>query len=510
MAEPTLLGLDIGATGCKATLYNLDGQPLRTGYAEYQMHSPRPGWVEEDAEDWWRGVVASLRAVTAERELAASIVGLGVGCTNALVAVDAAGEPLRPAIMQLDQRTVPQADWLRQAAGAEALFQTTGNRVAPGSYSAPLILWLKQHEPEVFRAAHKFLVPSGFVVHRLTGQYTMDYSRGSTTALFDVRERAWSSRLCELAGIPRAKLPDLYESWQVVGGVTPQAAAATGLAAGTPVVAGCMDTVGAAVGSGAVLPNEPFAIMGTVARVSVALAEPHFDDRFLNCCHAVPGQWLAIAVMNGAGVSLRWFRDVFGQPEVAAGRELGRDPYDLFTEQAAESPAGAKGLVYLPYLAAERSPIWDPYARGVFFGLSVAHHRGDIIRAMLEGVALSVRHNLQIMEESLCGPRERLRIGGGCARSALWTQIIADATAHSIVTLRASETETLGAAVLAGVGTGAYADFAEARQRTLHQEREFVPNPEYGPLYDDLFAVYLQLYQDLRPRFAEAAKRLQS
>ena len=487
----------------------MEGAPLRTGYAEYRMNSPRPGWVEEDAEDWWRGVVASVRAITGESGIAAGIAGVGVGCTNALVAVDAAGAPVRPAIMQLDQRTVPQADWLRAAVGAQALFRITGNRVAPGSYSAPLILWLKQHEPDVFAATYKFLVPSGFVVQRLTGHFTMDHSRGSTTSLFDIRERAWSGRLLEIAGIPRAKLPDLYESSQVVGGVGEAAAAATGLLTGTPVVAGCMDTVGAAVGSGAVVPGQPFAIMGTVARVSVALAEPRFDDRFLACCHAVPGQWLAIAVMNGAGVSLRWFRDVFGQAEVARAQKSGRDAYDLFSEEAAESAPGAAGLIYLPYLAAERSPIWDPYARGVFFGLSVAHRRSDVIRAIMEGVALSVRHNLKIMEDSLCGPCERLGIGGGCARSALWNQIIADATGHGIVTLRASETETLGAAVLAGVGTGVYAGFGEARKRTVRREREFVPNPANGPIYDETFAIYTRLYEDLRPRFAEAAERLQ-
>ncbi|MHB1133613.1 MAG: xylulokinase [Chloroflexota bacterium] len=509
MAETTLLGVDVGATGCKATLYSLDGRPLRTGYAEYRMHSPSAGWVEEDAEDWWRGAGASCRAALDAPGLAESVAGVGVGCTNALVAVDAEGRPLRPAIMQLDQRTVPQADWLRKEAGAESLFQITGNRVAPGSYSAPIILWLKEHEPEVFAAAHKFLVPSGFVVQRLTGRFSMDYSRGSTTALFDIRGRTWSDDLCRLAGIPRQQLPDLYESSQVVGGVTAAAAAATGLRAGTPVVAGCMDTVGAAVGSGAVVPGEPFAIMGTVARVSVALAEPRFDDRFLNCCHAVSGQWLAIAVMNGAGVSLRWFRDVFGQTEVAEAQARGCDAYELFTEQAATSVPGANGVLYLPYLAAERSPIWDPYARGVLFGLSVAHQRGDILRALLEGVALSVRHNLHIMEEALSGRAERLNIGGGCARSDLWNQIIADATGRTIVRLRASETETLGAAILAGVGAGVYQGFGAVREHTLHFEREFVPNAANAALYDELFTLYRQLYEDLRPRFAAAAQRWQ-
>lgn len=505
----TVLGIDIGATGCKATLYSLDGLPLGRGYSEYGMRSPRPGWVEEDAADWWQGVVDSVRCLTADPAVVGSIAGVGVGCTNALVAVDAEGEPLRPAIMQLDQRTVPQADRIRETVGEERLREVTGNRVAPGSYSAPIILWLKEHEPEVFSRAHKFLVPSGFIVQRLTGRFSMDYSRGSTTALFDIKRREWSAELCAATGIPRGQLPDLYESWQPVGGISARAAQLTGLLEGTPVVAGCMDTVGAAVGSGVVVPNESFAIMGTVARVAVALDRPRFDHRFINCCHAVPGQWVSLAVMNGAGLSMRWFRDLFGQMEVAVANELCVDHYDLLTREAELSRPGAGGLVYLPYLAAERSPIWDPYARGVFFGLGVGHRRGDFVRAIMEGVACSVRHNLAILEEIIAARADHLRIGGGCARSRLWNQIIADVTGRSIVTTRASETETLGAAVLAGVGTGAYADFADARDRTLVREEEFSPRAELASLYDGLFETYAGLYDDLRDRFARAA-RLQS
>lgn len=505
----TLLGVDVGTTGCKATLYSLQGEPLHTGYAEYRMHNPRPGWVEEDPEDWWAAVVGSIRAVTAEPGVAATVAGLGVGCTNALVAVDEHGEPLRRAIMQLDQRTVPQADWLRETVGAERIFAITGNRVAPGSYSAPIILWLKEHEPETFARAAKFLVPSGFIAHRLTGRFSMDYSRGSTTALFDVRARAWSDDLLYAAGVPRDKLPDLFESAQVVGTVTARAAHETGLRAGTPVVAGCMDTVGAAVGSGAVLPNDSFAILGTVARAAIALDQPRFDDRFINCCHAVPGQWVALSVSNGAGVSLRWFRDNFGQMEASLGREMACDPYDLLTAQARQSPPGANGLIYLPYLAAERSPIWDPYARGVFFGVSVGHRRGDFIRAMMEGVALSLRHNLRIMVESLGARIDSLRAGGGCARSPLWDQIIADITGHTIVTMRAYETETLGTAILAGVGTGVYGSFAEAREQTLALEGEFTPDRSLAGLYDEVFSLYTGLYDDLRERFAQAARLAQ-
>ncbi len=502
--KTTLLGVDVGTTGCKATLYDLDGQPLRTGYAEYRMHSPFPGWVEEDPEDWWRAVVESILPITADPELSAGIAGLGVGCSNALVAVDKEGTPLRPAIMQLDQRTVPQADWLREQAGVARMLEISGNRVAPGSYSAPIILWLKEHEPETFAAAYQFLVPSGFIVHRLSGAFSMDYSRGSTTSLFDIHRREWSEELLQLAGVPREKLPPLVASSQVVGKVHAEAARQTGLREGTPVVAGCMDTVGAAVGSGVVDAGDSFAILGTVGRVAVSLDDPVFDDRFINCCHAVAGQWLSLSVSNGAGVSLRLFRDLFGQQEVAVAKSMAVDPYELLTAEAEQAPAGSNGLIYLPYIAAERSPIWDPYARGVFFGVSVGTQRGDFVRAIMEGVALSLRHNLSILTGPVGARIDKLRAGGGCARSPLWTQIIADVTGHTIVTMRSAESETLGTAILAGVGTGVYSSYEEARQRTLALDTEFAPRPALRPLYDDIFDLYTGLYDDLRLRFAEA------
>jgi xylulokinase len=292
----------------------------------------------------------------------------------------------------------------------------------------------------------------------------------------------------------------------VVGEVTAGAARQTGLRAGTPVVAGCMDTVGAAVGSGILAPGESFIIMGTVARVAAVLDSPPADDRFLNCCYVTPDTWLAIAVMNGAGSSLRWFRDVCGQMEVAVARETGADPYDLLTAEAARSSPGAGGLLYLPYIAAERSPLWDPYVRGVFFGLSLSHRRGDLVRAMLEGVALSLRHNLEIMETDLKMRVEDLRIGGGGARSPLWCQVIADVLQKKLVSLRAQETETLGAAVLAGVGSGIYASFAEARDCTLVREREWPPDPEIARFYAELLSLYKGLYGDLHKRFVEMAR----
>ena len=509
-ASTLLLGIDVGTTNCKVTLYDVSGRALRSGGREYAMSYPHPGWVEEDADEWWRAVADGIRQVLWDPDLAKRIAGVGVGCTNALVAVDADGRALRPAIMQLDQRTVPQAEELKAILDSKHLSPITGNRVAPGSFSAPLILWLRQHEPQVFRATHKFLVPSGFIVHRLTGKFSMDHSRASTTLLFDVRRRKWSPEICREAGIPVDKLPDLYEPWQVVGRVSREAALETGLLQGTPVVAGCMDTVGAAVGSGVLSPGASFIIMGTVARLVAVLGKPCFDDRFLNCCYAVPGTWLAIAATNAAGASLRWFRDKFGQMEVAVGHEAGLDPYDLLTAEAARSVPGARGLIYLPYLAAERSPIWDPYARGVLFGLTLSHERGDIIRALLEGVALSIRHNLEILEHEMGLSIELLRIGGAGSRSALWMQIIADVLGKPLITLRAQETETLGVAILAGIGSGLYNSFEQACQQTLAEDRKWFPRNEYRALYRELFSLYTTLYLDLKPRFEGLARLVEA
>ena len=345
------------------------------------------------------------------------------------------------------------------------MLEITGNRVAPGSYSAPIILWLKEHEPEVFAAAHKFLVPSGFIVHRLSGQFSMDYSRGSTTALFDIRKREWSEDLLRGRGPPREAARPL-ESAQVVGGVTP-ARRAHGPArrhAGGGRLHG-HGRRGGGLGRGDA--QRSFAILGTVARVAVALDSRASTTALSTAATPRPA-------MGGPQREQRRGRLAALVPRPlrpdggSRGREMGSDPYDLLRPRPRRRRPGQR-LIYLPYIAAERSPIWDPYARGVFFGMSVGNKRGDFVRAMMEGVALSLRHNLTIMTERR-RPHRQPAAGGGCARSALWDQVIADVTGHTIVTMRASETETLGTAILAGVGTGVYASFAEARERTLALE----------------------------------------
>jgi len=504
MAE-YLLGIDIGGTGAKAGLFHRDGRPAGSGYVEYQMISPLPGQSEHDAEAWWQATGQAVRQALGDTP-ATEIAAVGVGCTNGLVAVDARARPLRPAIMLWDQRALPQVDYLRQTFGAESILEITGNPLAPGAYMLPTLLWLKQHEPDVYQAAHKLMVPGGYIVARLTGEFTIDHSRACTTLLFDIRRCEWHQPFLEQLDIAPDKLPWPRASRAVAGYVNQEGAAATGLAAGTPVVAGCMDTLSAALGSGVVEPGEGFLIMGTAARFAAGLAEPRFDPRFMNCTHVEPGQWLTLGAMNGVGSSLRWVRDTFGAAESVVAKGAGLDAYDLLTAQAGLAPPGSKGLLFLPYLSGERTPIWDPYARGVFFGVTLGHTRSDFLRAVLEGPAMAIRQVVQILEAYQGLSVQELKVGGAAAGSQVWMQIMADVLGKPIVTLTSAHTEVLGAALLAGLGVELYPSVPAIVPLASSVGRRFEPDERAHAAYSELFAVYLDLYPDVKPYFERIAR----
>lgn len=497
-----LLGIDLGGSAAKAAIYTLDGECLGEGYAEFVMTSTLPGQAEHDAEGWWQAtasaVVGAIQGVEPHH-----IAAVGVGCTNGLVAVDEEAKPLRPAIMLWDQRALPQVDLMRAVLGAEQIEAITGNPAAPGAYSLPTILWLKHHEPETFAAAKKFMVPGGYLVARLTGRFTVDLSRACTTLLFDIRRRQWHQPFLDELGIPLEKLPEPVPSHEVVGTVTEEAARLTGLHAGTPVIAGCMDTLGAALGSNSMEPGDHFIIMGTAARVCAPLAHPRFDRRFMNCTGVRPGRWLAIGAINGVGSSLRWARDVIALDEQRRADTDGRNVYDVMTEQAMGSPPGAKGLIFLPYLSGERTPIWNPYARGVLLGLTLGHERAEIFRALLEGPAFAMRHTIEILEAVSGASVRTLSIGGAAARSRVWNQTIADVLGKPVIALGRSHIEVLGAAVLAGFGVGLYPDLAEATARVAEEGTRFDPHPATHDVYQRLFPLYLRLYPAVQPFFQE-------
>jgi xylulokinase len=503
-AGPYLLGIDIGGSASKAGLFTLDGGLVRAAYGEYRMVSTLPGQAEHDAEAWWQATIKAVRQAIEGVE-PKEILAVGVSCTNGLIAVDHQARPLRPAIMLWDQRTLPEVQNIRKVLDAERVFEVTGNPVAPGAYSLPTILWLMHHEPGTFAAAHKLMVPGGYLVARLTGAFTVDYSRACTTLLFDIRRLRWHMPFLEALQIPPDKLPQPLPSQDVAGAVTHEAAELTGLAPGTPVIAGCMDTISASIGSGVMEAGGCFVIMGTAARVASPLIEPCFDHRFMNCAHVLPQRWLAIGAINGAGSSLRWMRDTFGHAEQTVADLTGQDVYDLLAAQAALAPPGSKGLIFLPYIAGERTPIWNPYARGVFFGVTLGHRRNEILRSVLEGAAFAIRHVVEILEHERGLEIPELRIGGGAAASCVWNQIIADVLGKTVLSLTQAHTEVQGAAVLAGVGIGACADYGTSLKRVAAVDRAYVPDPSAHAAYDSLFPIYKELYLDVEGYFERLA-----
>jgi xylulokinase len=507
--KKTLLGIDIGTSGCKVALFDLGGIPLAASYRSYPLITLEPQAVEEDPlQGWWKSASDAIREVLARAEVSPKTIrGISVSCTNALVCVDADGNPLRPAIMQLDRRSIREAEWIRQVIGQEQVFRITGNPIAPGTFSAPLMLWIKQNEPWIFERTYKFLSPTGFLVHRLTGEFTMDWSRGATTMLFETAgSRSWSSYLCDRMGIPIEKLPPLYPSWQIVGEVSRKASEQTGLAAGTPVVAGAMDTVCAALGCGALNQGDAFYVLGSVGRICLVLQKPSFDIRFINTCHCLPDRWISIACTNGAGLSLRWFKDQLGGRECVQAEKKGQNPFLLLDEEAKKSPPGAKNLVYLPYLAGERSPIWDPFARGVLFGLDARHERSDLIRCLLEGVAFAALDNFLRLEANLQGEIERVTMSGGGARSDIWRKITADVLQKEILVSSIADTETFGNALLAGFGTGIFPDIQKTCQQLCKISARVSPDANNRSLYSRLFHLYRQLYSHLKLDFLSLAE----
>lgn len=497
-----LLGIDIGTTGCKCTLYDLNGKDVATAYKDYDMHHLHSGWAEEDPKDWWNACIKNINELWEQAGIEAkNVASIGVSCTNSIIPVGKNNEVLYNAIMQIDQRTIKQVEWIKETIGEKKIFEITGNRVAPGTYSLPTIMWLKENRPEIYENTHKFLVPGGLIVWHLTNKFTIDTSRMATTLLGNIKECKWDEELAELAGVSLSKMPTIHKSFEVVGGVTKDAASLTGLKEGTPVVAGAMDTVAAAVGSGATDPGNSFLTIGTCARLCITVDDADkLDNRFLNCPNVYPDQWLSIAVSNSAGSSMKWFRDNLSGEEVRKEISSGKSGYEAIDNEIMSSKPGADSILYLPYLSGERSPIWDPYARGVFFGLSLSTKRKDIARSMMEGTGFALKQTINIWKESGVKPKE-LTISGGGAMSKVWPQIIADIVQHPLYPLDINETETLGAALLAGLGVGLIKDPKKVTSSIISMDKAIEPSQENADIYEQIFELYNSVYENLKENF---------
>ena len=502
---PFILGIDVGGSGLKAGLFKLDGTLVRSGYSKSHMTTQKPGQVEFDGELWWQQMIQAVQQTIVDIPKK-KILAVGVSNTNGLIAVGSDGHPLRPAIMLWDQRATNEINKIKEIVGASEVHKITGNPLAPGTYALPTILWLQKNQPEIFNSTFKFMVPGGYLIALLTGNFTIDYSRACTTLLFDICKLDWHTPFLQAFQIPIEKMPIPLASNAIAGTISEDASRLTGLLQGTPVVAGCSDTIAAAIGSGSLQPGEYFIIMGTAARVCTTLDSPSFDQRFMNVPHVIPDHWLAIGALNGGGSSLRWALETFGQLEQDIAEFTKQNAYNLLTSQAFQAPAGSKGLLFLPYISGERTPIWDPYARATFLGITLSHDRNDFLRSILEGTAFAIRQTIEILTSISGDTIQELRIGGAAATSAVWDQIISDVLGKKIVSLHHEHTEVLGAAISGGVGIGAYQDYPSALRQVDILGHVFHPHQESHDIYNQMYEIYEDIYPDIKRYFERLAQ----
>ncbi len=496
-----LMGIDVGTTGTRAVIIRRDGHVIGAAIGDHQpMRMERPSWAEQDPEDWWRATVQAVRAVIGQTGVKASeITAIGLsGQMHGVVLLDDASAVLRPALIWCDQRSQQQCDWITSRVGAEKLRKLALNPALTG-FSAPKLLWVREHQPAVYERAAHCLLPKDFVRLRLTGEFATDVSDASGTLLLNVSKRDWSKEILAALGIDRALLPAVHESPEVTGRVTAGASLLTGLKAGTPVAAGAGDQAASAVGNGVVSPGLTSATLGTSGVIFAYTDKPKLDPkgRIHTFCHAVPRKWHVMGVTQGAGLSLRWFRDELGAAETWYAKQVGADPYELILREAEKAPPGSGGLLFLPYLMGERTPHLDPQARGMWFGLTAAHSRAHLIRSILEGVAFSLRDSLEIFAE-LKIPVSEIRASGGGSRSALWRQIQADVYDREVTSLREAEGSAFGAALLAGVSCRTYDSVDEAAREAIQVKDHIVPNAGNTRLYSEQYQVYRKLYPAVR------------
>jgi xylulokinase len=510
MADDLLFGIDIGTTGAKAALYDREGQLQALGHAEYETHHIRPEWVEQSPEDWWQATCAAVRSALAGLPHAAErVAGIAVSSqAPALVPLDAAGQPVRPALIWMDRRAEVEAQEIAGLLGAGRVEQISGNRPDP-FYVAAKLRWFARHEPVARSQTAIFAQVNGYVNLRLTGELTLDHSHAGLLQLRDRRSGEWSAELCDACSVTPGCFPTVSQGHALIGAVTRDAANATGLRPGTPVMAGTVDGAAAAVEAGAVAPGIAAEMTGT----STVLLMPHdgsvSEPAFIAMPAALPGVELVLGAMVASGAALRWFRDQFGLAELEAGQRLGLDTYDLLTLEAGRAAPGSGGVVFLPYMMGERAPIWHTHARGVFFGLSLATTRGELVRAILEGAAYALRHNVEVARAAGLSLREVRSVGGG-TRSPLWNQIKADVLGLPIALPTTSVGAPFGGAVLTGMGLGWYPDPQASLRELVRITGRYEPDPVRHAAYTELYAIYRRIYEHLKDDFdALAAIRMQ-
>ncbi|HHT47865.1 MAG TPA: FGGY-family carbohydrate kinase [Firmicutes bacterium] len=506
MSKRLLLGIDSGTSGCKLTVFDFAGRVVAAAAGKYHTDYSGAGYAEQDAIAWWKTICQELHyLIEGQKVDPRAIAAIGIdGISWVCLPVDQKGVPLRKAMIWLDRRAEKQAAWLRQTLGEQELIQLSGNPVDP-AYITPKILWLRENEPEVYARTAKFLQSNAFLVYKLTGVLSQDYSQAYGFHFFEMAKGVWNEEMAEQMGIALDLMAPLFHCHEIVGTVSSKAAAETGLVTGIPVVAGGLDAACCALGAGVVKPGQTQEQGGQAGGMSILVDQPLIHPKLILGYHVLPDLWLLQGGTVGGGGTLNWFNQQFGAYEQRIGKDHNKNPFALMSEEAALIKPGADGLIFLPYMAGERSPIWNSKARGVFFGLSYDKTRAHLIRAMMEGVGFSLLHNLKTAEEVNAYVMELISVGGA-ANSRVWTQIKADITGKTIHVPLSDQATTLGAALLAGVGVGVYPNFTDAVEKTVQIQRTHHPVLENHAIYDRFYQLYLELYQKLRDSFATLAR----
>ena len=487
-----LLGIDIGTSACKVAVFDENGKVLAQTNEPYKVYYPNPGWAEQDADEWWNAIVAGIKTVLAEDAVSADeIVGIGIdGQGWSAIPVDKDGNALYRTPIWMDTRARDICDRIKAEIGEDAIFDVAGNDFLP-SYVTPKLIWFKEEHPDIFEKTYKFMQSNSYIVLKLTDQYSMDLSQAYGVHFFNMHTLQYDEELAKKMGLSSDLLPKVYGCDEVVGTVTESAAALTGLKAGTPVVAGGLDAACGTLGAGVYKPGQTQEQGGQAGGMSICTDKPLAHKKLILGTHVVPGMWLLQGGTVGGGGTLKWFKQEFGE----------NMSFDELTALAEGVPAASDGVLFLPYMAGERSPIWNPDAKGVYYGLSFDKTKGHMVRATLEGVAYSLQHNLLTAEET--GIKvDSLNAMGGSANSELWVQIKADITGKTINVPTSDTATTLGAVILAGIGCGVYKSYEEAVDKTIVITRTQKPNLENAEKYKKGMEKYLALSDALTDVFS--------
>lgn len=503
-----VIGVDCGTSGTKTVLFDEKGTVIASHTIEYPMYQPKNGYAEQEPADWANAMIDTIKAVLGKSGVSAGeVIGVGIsGQMHGLVMLDGEGKVLRRSIIWCDQRTEAEVEEMNRLLGREKLIEITANPALTG-WTAAKILWVKNNEPEIFDKCRHILLPKDYLRYVLTGEFAAEVSDASGMQLLNVAKREWSSEVCDALGIDMSMLAKLYESCEVTGQVTKQAAQLTGLKEGTIVVGGAGDNAAAAIGTGVACDGKAFTTIGTSGVVFAHTSEIAIDPkgRVHTCCAAVPGAWHVMGVTQGAGLSLKWFRDNFCAAEKETAKYMGVDEYYLMDKEAATVPVGAERLLYLPYLMGERTPHLDPNARGIFFGLSAMHTKKHMLRAVLEGVSYSLRDCVEVFREMNINVSDMMACGGG-GSSPLWRSMLADLYNCPVKTASSKEGPALGVALLALTGAGVYSSVPEACNAVVSVDKTQQPDPANVPAYESFYQLYREIYPAVKEQCAKLAK----